>query len=662
MIENVHITQCGGPMPSTSTLYPNDIAFYFHESQSVTLLLSYSSYIMLFGVNINTYYGFAILLININSNVTLNNVNITSTSGSAQCSEKVAPSCGGSGLILYYSNLDNRIGLLEAYVLVNKTVIEGNVNIIPFSDIKIAAQLNTKKPKAISAFAAGMTIIFSLGNYSANILLSHGYWIGDIGGVFDGLAIIFRDAPVGNTSVRVISSTFHHNLYHGNRDLFRLGCMVSTTFYDKSTYQVPWGILTIADSRIYDNRSDYRYTNNDFNRYITSNQYNHSIIHIITSTSMSVNLRIHLDHLDYVQNYIGIRNPFIFFESNKEHKNLQFFLASIKLDDIIWSWSLNTALNSGKMVFVNTKSVYINGENNLFKEVTSSVIQAYNSDIHLNGTIILNNNNASHGAGIRLDSSSHLFIHEPTNASFINNHASFYGGAIYSHMDRNQPTINPLCAIQVVSQNISQLNAVLIFKNNTAKLAGNSIYMSPLYDCQQLYLKEINSSFIYQTLFHFEAKNNNRLGEISSVAVSTYCCNVNSSDNNNGQIKVYPGETITIGLKANDLSGNPTYAQIFTRITKFEGHWYGDAHHTYSVDITHLLPAGQKIQTVYSNSCTSLYFTILSESITGTMYLHFEVSLTFVVGLYPKTSKCKYIILLMFSENIVKYKDVQLLL
>ena len=72
MIENVHITQCGGPMPSTSTLYPNDTAFYFHEGQSVTLFVSYSSYIMMFGVNINNYYGFAILLININNNITLN--------------------------------------------------------------------------------------------------------------------------------------------------------------------------------------------------------------------------------------------------------------------------------------------------------------------------------------------------------------------------------------------------------------------------------------------------------------------------------------------------------------------------------------------------------------------------------------------------------------
>ena len=661
MIENIHITQCGGPMPSNSTLYPNDPAFYFHESQSVTLLVSYSSHIMLFGVNINNYYGFAILLININNNVTFNNVNITSTSGTAQCSEKVVPNCGGSGLILYFSNLDKRIGILEAHLLINKTVIKGNWNIVPYSDIKIAAQVHTKEPKAISAFAAGMTIIFSLGNYIANVLLSHGDWDLDMGGVFDGLAIIFSDAPVGNTSVSVISSTFHHNIYNRNRDRFRIGCMVTTTFIDKSTHHAPWNILTITDSRIFDGRSGYRYTNNDFNSFLTSNQYNHSIIHIITSTTMFVNLRIQLKHLDYVQYYIGIRNPFILSESSKERKNLQLVLQSINVYG--WSLSLNTALNTGKMVFFNTKSVYINGEKNLFKLVTGSVIQAYNSDVHLNGTITFKNNKASHGAAIRLDSSSYLFIHESTNTFFVNNHASFYGGAIYSHMDRNPPTINPLCAIQVVSHNISQLNANLIFKNNTAILAGNSVYMSPLYDCQQLYLKEVNSSKIYQTLFHFPAKDNDQLfSEISSVPVSTYRCNDSNNDNNYNQIKVYPGETITIRLKAYDLKHISTYAQIFTRMTKFEEHWYNDGRQTYSVDITHLLLARQKIQTVYSNSCTSLYFTIFSENISSIMYLHFEV-----LGYSPTTkvkltSKCKYIVPVMLSESIVKYKDVQLLL
>ena len=168
-------------------------------------------------------------------------------------------------------------------------------------------------------------------------------------------------------------------------------------------------------------------------------------------------------------------------------------------------------------------------------------------------------------------------------------------------------------------------NAKMVFKNNTAILAGNSIYMSPLYDCQQLYLKEVNSSHIYQTLFLFEAKGNDPLfSEISSVAVSTHFCNINGVAYND-KIRSYPGETMTIGLKAYDLNFNPTYAEMFTRMTKFEKHWYNRGCHTHAVEITHLLPVRQHIQTVYSNSCTALHFTIFSESISGIMYLHFEV-------------------------------------
>ena len=423
---------------------------------------------------------------------------------------------------------------------------------------------------------------------------------------------------------------FHHRKLVGRAqfDTFRIGCIATTTFNDESTFHAPWDILTITDSKIEDERNDNSYTNDDFDSYISSNQYNHSILHIITSTLVSVNLRIYLDNLECVQYYNGIRNPFILSESKKGHKNLLFVLESLKFYNAHWSVPLNTALNSRKMVFVNTKSVYINGENNLFKEVTGSVIQAYNCDIHLNGTLIFNNNRACHGAAIRLDSLSHLYIHELTNASFINNHASFYGGALYSHMDRNLPTTNPLCAIQVVSQNISQLNATLSFKNNTAKLAGNSIYISPLYDCQQLYLKDVNISDIYQRILHFEVKtNDSRFSEISSIPVSTCHCNINNITNND-QIKVYPGETITIGLKAYDLSDNPTYAQVFTRLTKLGKfrHPNHNVTYQYSMDLTYLLPVTQQIQTVYSNNCTSLHFTIFSENIHGEMYLYFEVS------------------------------------
>ena len=52
-------------------------------------------------------------------------------------------------------------------------------------------------------------------------------------------------------------------------------------------------------------------------------------------------------------------------------------------------------------------------------------MQTYNSDIHLNDTLLFYNNKASHGAAIRLDSLSYLFIHESTNATFINTVLSF---------------------------------------------------------------------------------------------------------------------------------------------------------------------------------------------------------------------------------------------
>ena len=636
LIENVHITQCGGPMPSTSTLYPNDTAFYFHEDQSVTLFISYSSDITILGVNINDYYGFAILLINPNKNTTLINVNISSSSTSGHCSINLLPSCGGSGLILYFSNLDNRTEVVDAYVLFKKMNLRGNINSVPYNDIMNAAKVHFEEPKAVSAFAAGMTIIFSQGDYSATVLLSHTYWSSDIGGVFNGLALIFSDAPIDNANVTILHSQFYHNIFNGRRT-FGIGCMVYTRMAPtsiESTFSIPWDIITIAESFVHDRYYQYNF-DDDFSSRIPSNPYNHSIFHVITSSDISTKLKIYVSNFKYSQNYIGLRDPLIISETNRGYvrtyfKNLYFILQSVAIVQD-FNNPFDTAQNAGKIVFVNAASVYING-NNTFKNITGSVIQAYNSDIHLNGTMVFYNNKASHGAAIRLDSLSYHYIYESTNASFINNSVFFYGGAIYSHMDRNLPNTNPFCAIQVVSKNISEINAKMIFKENSAKFAGNSIYVSPLYKCQQLYLKEVNSSDLYSKLFHFKGEDTNHNGEISSVAVSTHHCNINGLTND-VQIKVCPGKTISIGLRAFDLNGIPTYAQIFARLTKVGKWWHKNNHYSQTYDMTYLLPIEQQFQTVYSNRCTLLNFTIFSERTNDIMHLHFEV-----LGYLPTSS------------------------
>ena len=417
-----------------------------------------------------------------------------------------------------------------------------------------------------------------------------------------------------------------------------IGCIVTTTTtltsYIENTSDNLWNIVTIVNSSVHDSHNAFHINVNDFNSYNT-NQYNHSIFYILTSSDVSKKLSIHISYLNYEQSYVGLRNPLILTETIKgythQFKNLHLVLQSVVIFQK-YNYSLNTTSNAGKLVFANTATVYINGDKNTFNYLTSSVIQAYNTDIHLNGTMVFYNNKGSHGAAIQLDSLSHLFIHESTNASFIKNSATFYGGAIYSQMNRNLPNRSSLCAIQVVTQNISELKAKMIFKQNNAILAGNSIYVSPLYKCLQLYLKEINSNDLYNKLFHFKGEDTNHIGEISSVAVGTYVCSINNSTNNT-HIKVYPGKTIIIGLRAFDLNRNHTYAQIFARLTRV-GKWlHNNKNYSWTYDITYLLPIEQQIQTVYANRCTLLNFTIFPESTSKIMYLHFEV-----LGYIPTSS------------------------
>ena len=582
---------------------------------------------MLSNVNIKNYYGFAVLLINPNNNSTLSNVNISDSSGSLQCLKNLSLSCGGSGVILYFSNLDNKTKVLRAHVLLITTQIGRLVNIVPYGDVLNAGKIHTEEPRAISAFSAGMTVIFSQGDYNANVILCNTYWRYVYGGLFSGIAFIFSDATVGKVSITITKSEFNHNVLQEISSV-GIGCMVTTTknFASnlKSNLDMTWDVITVSDSIFIDH--NYHFWNNDFRfQYeFTLSLYNHSFFHIITSSNVSNKIRIQISHLKYCQMYFGIYNPFILSETIGGHKNLEFILHSVEIHSFLSSNSLETAVNSGKLVFINTKSVYIDGENNNFINITGSVIQAYNSDIHLNGTLLFYNNKASHGAAIRLDSLSYLFIHDSNNATFINNSAFFFGGAIYSQMNRNLPVTNPLCTIQIVSQNISQLKAKMSFKGNAAKLAGNSIYVSPLYDCQQLYLKKENLNDLYKKLFHF---NENRTYlEISSVAVSVDHCSINNNTSDNNQIiQVYPGQTITIGLRAYDLNGKPTYTEILTRLTKIG---------THQIDTKNHLPIEQTIQTIYSNSCTPLNFTIFPESTNDKiMYLYFEI-----VGYTPTAS------------------------
>ena len=138
------------------------------------------------------------------------------------------------------------------------------------------------------------------------------------------------------------------------------------------------------------------------------------------------------------------------------------------------------------MTFVNWENVTICGES-FFHESENPVLAVYNTNLFIQGRISFANNSCTNGAAISLYLSSYLFLIPPLHATFLNNNALLYGGAIYAVNDP-LPGDN-MCAIQlgVNTSNLDNLDIMMTFINNKAGLAGNSIYATLIYNCTQYY-------------------------------------------------------------------------------------------------------------------------------------------------------------------------------
>ena len=589
-IENVKIHQCGGIMPSIAELYPsNDKSFYFPKGQLITLLFSHSANVILYNVSINDFYGYGVMYINPYKSLSIILVNI---SGSIPCAEKpgIDTNCGGTGLILYFSNYTTKEQVIAN---ISNVTLEGNQN--------FDTKSNLSYPKAINTFASCTTVLFSEGSYQASVFFEGSSWKGCYGSLYN-VAIVARDAPIGKTSVAFESSFFFENDFmYSNVSV--IGCSVESRHKRNIKLKENWSFLSIKNSLFHFS-----------GRILGGNLHTSSgrlFFNVTVDSNVEAYVAIVLLNIQCKRISFGYRSSIIFAKvtENKKNqqKNLMLEIKSLQVG--IYHWTIASKIrvdDIGKLIFVNVGNVTIYGNNNL-EYISGSVILACNSDIYLHGNISFENNRATNGGAIRLYQSSHLFLLEPTNATFINNRAFSYGGAIYSYADRNLPLSNSLCAIQVDSNktNASNINIKLNFINNTAGLAGNSMYVSPSYDCQQLKSPH-NTSVLYNAISHF-GRRNDISNEIVSVAVTTQLCSINGVDNVKTSYSFYPGQTLTIGLRTVDLNNVSSYAQVLTTLTKkFKFNSY-----ELDMDITNQVNPKQQTQVVYSNSCTPLNFQIL---------------------------------------------------
>ena len=608
-IENVNIDQCGGLMPSISWLYPShNNLFYFPKGQSVTMLFSHSTDITLHSVSICSFYGYGLVVINPYKDLLLNSTTIFN---SRNCTTMPQKNCGGTGLVLYFSNYtSNEPALIDIF---NASIIS-NTN----SDSKSPLSPLTY-PQAINSIASCTSVLFSKGDYQALVSFKNSTWEGCFGSLYN-IAIIARDAPIGETHVSFESTDISQNRFEFSK-IGVIGCVVTSHEKNSETaeHKKKWSFVMI-------NNSVFHFHDAAIGRQLINNKI---FFQVVVESKVKAYVAVALLNIYCRRSHYGYHSAIVLAKviKNGTHcwKNLLIELKSFTTGLIDWELPLRRVDNYGKLVFVNVANVTIHG-NNVFKQITGSVIAAYNSAVYLFGNILFENNHGTSGGAIKLGQDSQLFLLEQTNAIFNSNTAISYGGAIYSYADRSLLLINPLCAIQIVSNktNVSDINIKLNFINNTAGLAGKAMYVSPSYNCQQL-TSPLNTSVLYSAVVHIH--DNDTTNQIVSVPVKTQLCSISGEDDIKTSYNFYPGQTLTVGLRSVDLNNVSSYAEVFTTLTQQSK--YSHKSLIYDIDVSNQLNAKQRTQVVYSNSCTLLNFQILpiidSSYETRKLSLRFEV-------------------------------------
>ena len=243
-----------------------------------------------------------------------------------------------------------------------------------------------------------------------------------------------------------------------------------------------------------------------------------------------------------------------------------------------------------------------------FVNLSGPVFTLLGSTLSLTGEVTFENIMAARwakGGAIMLQMDSHLILQEPLQALFSNNTA-MYGGAIGSSETLIDACVLVYLPLSYVDENnISAMNISLLFRNNKAFFAGNSIYISKLYTCSMLLSPNVNVnlSMLYNKTLKFANKTNNGLIEMSSDPYKPCHC-PNNTDSIDMQY-VYPGQTFNICMVVVDEENNQVYSSVYIKPFPKDGSSYQK-----EFDWTLKNEAG----VLYGTNCTCLNVTIYSYS------------------------------------------------
>ena len=306
----------------------------------------------------------------------------------------------------------------------------------------------------------------------------------------------------------------------------------------------------------------------EFTEFILSKQpfiehiYNrHGALYLGVVGELDIKLEIILRHTLF-ENYLSESGVCLVAETSfQDSMQIKLESVSVRKNEIN---TLSPVSSSSALFSLTGVTCIINGTEehpSEFRENYGIVFVCLDStSIHMYGTVIFADNQATSGSALNLEGDSRLYFMNGLNATFVNNKASSLGGAIYAVVHKK---MSGMCAF--IFQSINPNNIINVnFINNSAIDGGSSIYAYPLSDC---YLQQHHSHYVpsittglkvYTTFLNFEVNSNEHLD------MSTLPMKITGDCHN--QTSIYLGESINLCLSAKDVFGRNVHAAVKSEI------------------------------------------------------------------------------------------------
>ena len=500
ILQRLVFRDCGGFLKNStiidiinSTAYP----FHFTQYQLAVLLFPHINILLIENVTITSYYGFAILAIN-PMNATMNGLTI-SVSIVHIISEHIYI---GSGALLYFTH--DYTNDTHTVIINNSLITENIRDIGPNHFLRYSQSQNS----VISA--AGLTVLYTQTNYSANVSILHTIFTRN-----SGTTMFFLHYKTSYGVTVFDQTSFVSNVASSMTLLIMTGISDATSTplrFNNSVFNDT--VLNGAQSSVV-SIGLYNPTNSKVNVYFNNSVFNNTTVTTAGSCIYAIDTGIEGEVLFIFLNNITANSNFITGNTRTE---------LIKID--------------------NSNELHISGFNH-FLHNFGSIFDITNTKIYLNGQLNIIGNNGYMGTGFKVQGSSYFLLSNGLNATFINNTALTIGGAIYAIADDD---FNK-CMFQNSTKNIT--NIKMTFIDNTAAEAGSSIYSKNLYDCKPDSDK-CNLMNIPKTIFSFSFSKHQKI----SIPPTSLClCNVDLSCNAatneyNLSAFIHPGQNIGLQLAA----------------------------------------------------------------------------------------------------------------